>query len=123
MRERRRRAEVDEGIADGAAELFDLRRVRRDVELKVPAEVAPVEHLCLESHLDAVFVDAPSVDELRASAEAIRRRNAAREDRIARDVIKECEIDAEAVVQNAHLEAELSADHAFRLEIGVAERA
>src|SRR5207249_9061339 len=102
-------------VVGTGAKLDDLRRGAGEVELHVPAVASRVQQLPLERQLVALLVDPAGVDELRARAESGGRRDAARENRIVRDVAEEREVHAHSIAEETCLEPRLGAEDALRL--------
>ena len=69
------------------------------------------------------FWISPALKNCVLAPKPVRRRDAARQNRVLRDVVVVREVEAESIVEHAGLESELRAEHALGLEIQIAERA
>ena len=111
---------VGRAVARRLSEAEHFVRVGGDVPVQVPGEVAFPDRLGADVQLDTPVPDGAGVDELEVR-EAAGRRHVARQDRVVRRLVVEGEVDADAIVQGARLEAELGAAAHLGAEVGVAD--
>src|SRR5207245_10801580 len=95
---------VGRAVARRLSEAEHFVRVGGDVPVQVPGEVAFPDRLGADVQLDTPVPDGAGVDELEVR-EAAGRRHVARQDRVVRRLVGEGEVDADAIVQGARLEA------------------